>query len=258
MADEYGIELSNNQDFVIANSNDVNYVLRSAGQLTNSQFVSQGQYFSRAFMDLSPYNCPLVFFKPMTPDQRISLIPGANYFLTPGNITQKQATVLKWANKNIGNVQYYIFDRWIPPERSEYGMQIFDSNESIIFDSGWNFMMVRSIKWMDPGYPNHDSSDPDGANWTNLGAVGSGNIAISLPNPRGWIYSGWSTFGVMLYECVHLTGSDNQVVVSLVPRGDYLDMAPQQGWSHANTRSQLMAVDVSRLPTSYYPTTITN
>lgn len=258
MADEYGIELSNNQDYVIANANDVNYVLRSSGQLQNGQFVNQGDYFSRLFMDLSAFNCPLIFFKPMRPEQRVSCIPGSNYFLTPGNVTQKQATILKWANKDVGSLQYYIFDRWVPPERSEYGMQIFDANESIIFDTGWSFMMVRAVKWLDPGYPNHESSDPDGGNWTNLGPAGQGNIAISLPNPRGWIYTGWSTFGVMLYECVHLTGVDNQMIVSLVPRGDYLDMAPSQGWAHANTRSQLMAADVSRLPLSYNPVVISN
>lgn len=257
MADEYGIEVCNNQDFVIANANDVNFVLRSSGQITNGQFVSQGEYFSRIFMDLSFFNCPLIFFKPITAEQRVSCIPGENDFLSAGSTTRKQATVLKWKNKDIGSLQYYIFDRWTPAERSEYGMQILDVNENVIFDSGWHFMMVRAVKWLDPGYPNH-AGDPNGANWTNLGAVGAGNIALSMPNPRGWIYMGWSGFGVMLYECIHLAGSDNQVVVSLVPRGEYLDMAPSSGWAHANTRSQIMAVDVSRLPTSYSPVLVTN
>ncbi|MBE5251715.1 hypothetical protein [Mixta mediterraneensis] len=255
---EYGIELSNNKDYVIANANDVNYVLRASGQISNGQFSNAGEYYSRLYLDISSFNCPIVFFRPLSADQRISCIPGINDFLVPGSVTQKKATVLKWKNKDIGSLQYYIFDRWVPPERSDYGIQIFDENESIIFDSGWNFMMVRTVKWLDPGYPNHDTTDPDGGNWTNLGALGAGNIAISLPNPRGWIYTGWSTFGVMLYECVHLTGSDNQAVVSLVPRGDYLDMAPTGGWAHANTRSQMMAVDVSRLPASYSPVTVTN
>lgn len=255
MAD-YGVELTNNKNFVIANSNDVNYILRSSGQINNSQFVSMGSYFSRLYMDVSSFNCPIVFFRPLNANQRISCIPGVNDFQTPGSVTRKKTTVLKWANKNVGSVQYYIFDRWIPPERSKYGMQIFDKQGGIIFDSGWNFMMVRAVKWMDPGYPNHNTNDPDGGNWTNLGALGAGTIAVSLPNPRGWIYAGWSTFGVMLYECVHLTGTDNQAIVSLVPRGEYLDMAPSGGWTHANTRSQMMAVDVSGLPTTYNPVII--
>ncbi|MBV4366305.1 hypothetical protein [Erwinia phyllosphaerae] len=256
---EYGVQLINDKNYVIANASDVNYILRSSGQINNSQFpTNTGGYYSRVYMDLSAFNNPIIFFRPMTAEQRVACIPGINDFQTAGSVTQKRATVLKWPNKDIGTLQYYIFDRWIPPERSEYGMQIFDATGGIIFDTGWNFMIVRAVKWLDPGYPNHDTTDPDGGNWTNLGALGSGNLAVSLPNPRGWIYTGWSTFGVMLYECVHLTGSDNQAVVSLVPRGEYLDMVPAGGWAHENTRSQMMIVDVSQSPVSYNPVRIEN
>ncbi len=257
MAD-YGVQLINDKNYVVANASDVNYVLRSSGQINNSQFpTSASTYYSHMYMDISGFNNPIIFFKPMTSDQRVSCITGVNDFQVPGSQTMKRSTVLKWAGKNIGSLQYYVFDRWTPPDRSSYGMQIFDASGKIIFDSGWNFMMIKSVVWMDPGYPNHNTTDPDGGNWTNLGALGPGNFAVSLPNPRGWIYTGWGTFGVMLYECAHLTGTDNQVIVSLVPRGEYLDMAPTGGWVHTNTRSQMMAVDVSNLPINYNSLIIT-
>ncbi|MFP1463026.1 hypothetical protein ACLB1E_22235 [Escherichia coli] len=93
--------------------------------------------------------------------------------------------MFKWWNINIGTVQYYIFDKWIPPERSSYGMQLFDGSGGIIFDSGWYFLKLRDVKWLEPQYPNH-SGHESGSNWSNVGHVSDdvNNTALSMPLGR--------------------------------------------------------------------------
>ncbi|CAI1599634.1 hypothetical protein RGJ22_003036 [Serratia marcescens] len=262
MPNSYGVELFNNRNYVVANANDVNYTLRSAGQIHNWQFNPPNVLSVSAFcgVDLSPYNSPIMFFKPMWNDQRIGCMTGDErdwhaYHLGP---TKKMFKVMKWGNKDIGSIQYYIFDRWAPPERSSHGMQLFDSSGNIIFDSGWNFMKIRNVMWLDPGYPNHGHGDPNGGNpeneqnWTMIGAAGPGNLAMAMPNPRGWVTTNWRGEGWMMYECFHFSDWDNKITISLIPRGEYLWTPPNAGWANPNTRSQVMIIDVDGFPTNYY------
>lgn len=256
----YGIELVNDYGYQVATMNDVNYVLRSAGQITNSQFksVSSSSYVGISMM-VGAMNAPLVFFRSMNADARLTQKPGTNLLypdFAPAGFKTTTANVsidvYKWWNKNIGTVQYYIFDRWIPSERSSYGMQIFDQSGGIIFDSGWKFLKLRKVIWLDPGYPNH-ANHTSGANWTNIGSAGSGTLAVCMPHPRPYIIP-TGVFGYMTYECIHLDANNN-VFCSLIPTGEYLDMAPQQGWV-GSMRSQVMIADVDGLPTTYNPVTI--
>ena len=248
---DFVLEVINSHDLSIQTNTDVNFVLRSSGQFSDANFNTTSQYYNHAYMDISSMNAPLVFFRPMTSNSRIAYIPGIQEHIAGANgATQKRGTVLKWYNLTMGTMQYYIFDQWVPPERSDYGIQAFDGSGNIIFDAGWNFMKVVNIKWLDPGFPNH-SSDPGGSNWTSVGTMGAGTLAGSMPNPRGWIYQGLGTFGIVLYESFHFDGASNEVMISLVPRGEYLDEAPATGWMHDASLSHVMAVDVSSLPTNY-------
>lgn len=157
----------------------MNYTLRSAGQIHNWQFNPPNANSIAAFcgVDLSLYNAPIIFFKPMRSEQRIGCMTGdeRDWHASALGSTKKMFKIMKWGNKDIGSVQYYIFDRWIPPERSSYGIQISDAAGGLIFDSGWMFMKIRNVIWMDPGYPNHTGDDPEvGTNWTVVGSAGAG------------------------------------------------------------------------------------
>lgn len=251
MAD-YGVRLINKYDITVANESDLNLTLRSSGQITNAQFAG-GTYDQRRVLNLSGFNCPIVFIKSSTPDQRVSVVPGNSW---SAGSTSMSFQVMKWHNKNVGTLQYYIYDLWTPPERSDYGMQIFDERGKegggIIFDSGWHFMRLRAVKWMDPGYPNHSAQDPAGANYqTVMNLPPSGNYALAMPAPRSYVYATWGAFGVFLYECFHYNDSTGDVNISLVPFGDYLDMPPTTGWASADSRSQVMVLDTTGVPTNY-------
>ncbi|AFJ47128.1 hypothetical protein EBL_c20370 [Shimwellia blattae DSM 4481 = NBRC 105725] len=169
-----------------------------------------------------------------------------------GAVIWRHMRVMKWWNKHIADIEYFIYDIWTPPERSAFGIQMFNSGGGIIFDSGWNFLMLTSVKWLDPGYPNHAHHN-SGANWTPVGHMGHGQLALSLPNPRGWVEPGGLTVGWFLQECFHLQGND--AFISLVPRGMYFWGAPKRGWTN-NMRTQLMAADVSAMPRNYHPVKI--
>jgi hypothetical protein len=140
----YGIELRNDHNYVVADSENQNFVLRSAGRIHNNGF-SEGNFqnpISWAFMDLSGFNCPLIFIKSVNADQRVAVLPGAEDFQAEKSPVYRHFTVAKWWNKNVGDLQYYIFDRWLPSERSIYGIQMFDAGGRITFDSGWNFFKI--------------------------------------------------------------------------------------------------------------------
>lgn len=259
---EYGVELVNQYGYKVATMEDVNYVLRSSGQISNGQFASHPNTYNAISMMVGGMNAPLVFFKPMAANQRITQRPGLNMLYPDfmGANTQideswKSIDIYKWWNINIGTIQYYIFDRWIPPERSKYGCQIFDPSGAIIFDSGWKFLKLRKVIWLNPGFPNHAGNN-NGANWTNIGSAGAGNLAVAMPHPRSYIIP-TGVFGFMTAECVHLDASNN-VFVSLIPTGEFMDMAPSAGWVDNVMRTQVMIADVAGLPTSYNPVKILN
>lgn len=243
---DFGLQLINDYNLTVASMDDVNYTLRRSGTITNSEFSSGGPNVpSSMFIDVEGMNCPIVFFKSTSSSQRISQIPSYN----PGT-NRQQINIYKWWNLNIGTMQYYIFDRWIPPERSDFGIQIFDGSGSIIFDGGWKFLKLRDVIWLDPGYPNHQSHG-SGANWSNVGNVGTGDLSVAMPICRKYVYMGGSTFGNLMGECVHMTPSGD-VFCSVVDLGQFLDAPIGEGFV-GGMRSQVMIADVSNLPTSYNP-----
>lgn len=255
---DYGIELINDYGLKVADAEDVNYVLRSSGTITDSDFYSYENSTSAISLMTTGFNSPLLFLKMNESRSRLSQKPGCNKispdYVNPGTtITQTSIDLFKWWNINLGTVEYYIFDKWTPPERSDYGMQIFNSSGDIIFDSGWYFLNLRDVHWLDPQYPNH-SDQEGGSNWTNLGNVVSsslvGSSALSMPVGRGWIET--SLQGGYYYgECCHLDSSGN-LFISIIPTGVYLDTSPTGGWV-GNMRSQVMVCDTSRLPLNYNP-----
>lgn len=251
----YGIQLFNNYGHNVATVNDVNFTLRASGQIHNSQFAPPfaTSAASMCAIDLSGFNCPIVFFRPMSADQRIACVAGDERDWTPEGWPVKMMNkIMKWNNKDIGTIQYYVFDRWIPPERSSYGLQLFNEAGSIIFDSGWHFMNIQKVLWLDPGYPSHSASDPEGANWAVVGSAGVGNYAMAMPVPRGWVVNNWTGQGAYhLYECYHFSDIDNKITISLVPRGEYLWTPPSDGWANPRSRSQVMVVKVDGMPTNY-------
>lgn len=240
----YGVELINDYGYSVTSMDDVNYVLRRSGTISNSQFNSgAGTIPSSMFMDLSSCNSPLVFFKSITAAQRLSQIPEMT------RSSGKAIQIFKWWNLNIGTIQYYVFDRWIPPERSNYGLQINDAAGNIIFDGSWHFLKLKKVVWLDTGFPNHNGH-ASGANWTNIGNAGTGNLAIAMPISRSYIYSA-GVFGHITYECVHLDEAGN-MFCSLIDGGEFLDVTAPYGYV-GNMRSQVMVADVSNLPTTYNP-----
>lgn len=253
MAD-YGVRLINKYDITVANDTDVNFTLRSSGQIHNSDFVATaGEYNQFAILGTAGFNCPIVFIKTSVPEQRVSVTPST--WETQGTFSNTGFRVHKWHNKNVGTLQYYIYDIWTPPERSDYGMQIFDERGKegggIIFDSGWHFMRLRAVKWLDPGYPNH-VDDPAGFNYQTVMVLpANSNIALAMPVPRSYILNSGTTFGAFLYECFHYNASAGAVNISLVPYGEFLDMAPGPGWASDNSRSQVMVIDTTGVPTNY-------
>lgn len=253
----YGIQLFNKYGYNVATVNDINFSLRSSGQIHNWQFGG-GDPISIASMDFQGFNSPIVFLRPMWADQRVGTMVGDQFeFNTKpileqqGYKTQMKFKIMKWWNKDIGSIQYYVFDRWIPPERSSYGMQLFDGGGSIVFDSGWHFMNLRSVIWLDPGYPNHSTSDPEGGNWSVVGSAGAGELAMAMPIPRGWVQPDWGGQGTYLSECFHFSDWDNKITISLVPRSVYLWQAPRAGWGNENSRSQIMVANVEGIPKNY-------
>ncbi|MGK3115331.1 hypothetical protein [Candidatus Pantoea formicae] len=254
MAD-YGLQLFNDNGYSVVDSNNPNFALRSSG--TISSWPAKSGDISYADVDLSAFNQPLLFFRSTNSSQRISLYaPNDQAGGGAGNTIQgKRFRIYKWYNLNASGLQYYIFDRWIPPERSEYGIQMWDDSQNLSFDSGWNFLTIRNVLWLDPGYPNH-SNDTGGANWTQVGSAGSGTVALSMPCPRTWKYfKDISSSPRSMLECFHLDTSNN-IFTSLVPQGVYINDSPVlNGWADSITRSQVMVADVSRLPASYNPVT---
>lgn len=240
----YGVELINNYGYQIATMNDVNYVLRSAGQIYDRQFYGHGRQGAICFLNmvLAGFNAPLVFFRPVTAEARISQTPELRNNVPCLNVK-------KWWNKSVGALQYFIFDRWIPPERSTYGMQIFDAAGSIIFDSGWRFLKLKKVIWLNPGFPNHAGA-MSGSNWTNIGNAGPGALAVSMPLARGYIYRA-SVFGYYCTECVHLDARNN-VYCSLIQAGEFLDQTVGFGFT-GKMKSQVMVADITGLPTTYNP-----
>ncbi|MEQ5072246.1 hypothetical protein ABN090_21215, partial [Providencia rettgeri] len=71
-------------------------------------------------MDLSGMNCPLVFFRSVNADSRISAFPSQTVDFMPsvGERIDKTMMVLKWWNKTVSDIEYFVFDIWTPPERS--------------------------------------------------------------------------------------------------------------------------------------------
>ncbi|WP_332834569.1 hypothetical protein [Escherichia coli] len=257
----YGIQLINDYGLTVADAEDVNYVLRSAGQFSNGHFISGGNTTSAISLITTGMNSPLLFLKMNTNNSRLTQKTGVNKlspdFVNPGTyISVTSIDVFKWWNINIGTVQYYIFDKWIPPERSSYGMQLFDGSGGIIFDSGWYFLKLRDVKWLEPKYPNH-SGHESGSNWSNVGHVSDdvNNTALSMPLGRGWIESSLQG-GYYYNECCHLDGNGN-LYISIIPTGVYLDISPTGGWV-GSMKTQVMVADVSGLPTNYNPVEIRN
>lgn len=255
MAD-YGLELINTKGHVVASAGTgANYTLRAAGTITNAQFTSTGGRagVSSCSIPLGGFNCPIVFVKPMNADARIGvLLEDASEFSGSAK-TSRVARFYKWWNKNVGTIQYYVFDKWVPPERAQgYGMQMWDANGTLTFDSSWNFLRIRSVRWLDPGFPNH-AANKNGANWTDIGAMGAGNLAISMPFPRGFIIP-TGVFGTYCIECMHLAGSGNNAYISVIPKGEYLDMIGNlNGWAHPKGKSEVLIADVNGIPTNYNP-----
>lgn len=248
----YGVQLFNNYNLTVATADDVNYTLVSSGQVSDWEFRAAGRVRS-LLIDVNGLNAPLLFLQMGNADARLCQKPAWSTSETAGSgryIGEKFIELFKWHNKNIGTVQYYLFDRWIPPERSTYGLQIFDGGGSIIFDGGWNFLKLRDVIWMNPGFPNH-ASNINGANWTQVGNVGNANnIALSMPWAREWIVSD-GIYSYRTNECCHYDGSGN-LFSSILLTGEYLDLFPQNGWIH-QMKSQIMVADVTGLPTSYNP-----
>ncbi|BEM58892.1 hypothetical protein SME22J_27530 [Serratia marcescens] len=254
----YGIQLFNKYGHNIATVNDINFSLRSSGQIHNWQFGKSNPAAGNSVtLDLTGFTCPIVFLKPMSADQRVSCVAGNEREFTGASLgesvtVEMKFSIYKWWNKDVGTMQYYVFDRWIPPERSRHGLQLFNRDGSLVFDSGWYFMKIRNVFWLDPGYPNHSSVNPEGANWTVIGSAGAGNLAMAMPVPRGWITWSWTgNNGTYLHECFHFSDWDNKITISLVPRGEYLWTPPRDGWANTRSRSQVMVIDVDGLPTNY-------
>ncbi|HFE3440732.1 TPA: hypothetical protein ACF3I9_002138 [Klebsiella aerogenes] len=248
---QYGVQLINKYNMTVATADDVNYTLVSSGQLYQGSFYDfQGAKSLK--IDVTGLNAPLLFLVMDSNNKRLSQIPacssGSRLNAGDGAWT-KYIQVYKWGNLNFDYVQYYLFDRWIPPERSTYGLQIFDGGGGIIFDGGWNFLKIRDVIWMDPGYPNH-ANDVNGSNWTMVGNVGGGNWALSMPFAREWTYYD-GVYSYRLNECSHTDGAGN-IFCSLVKTGDYYDIYPYNDWIH-RMRSQIMVCDVTGLPNTLNP-----
>ena len=258
----FGVRLYNNQNLLVADENVVNYTLRSAGQISDANF-STGDFnnpISTMGLPMPGFNCPLIFFRPITPGNagpRVATIPNeTDSDFTSGNYTMSQGVSLaKVYDKTIGTLQYYVFDRWTPPERSDWGLRISNASGAVVFDSGWNFLKLRKVIWLDPGYPSHSPDEVQGNNYINIGNVGAGTLAVAMPNPRAWFFYTNLAYanGVVAYEAVHIDANNN-VFISLAPWTTFLDQYPGDGWAH-QSRSEVMVADVSNLPTTYNPLT---
>lgn len=260
----YGVELINNYGYQVATINDVNYILRASGQINNSQFSNYGANdISVLSMDVNHMEAPILFHSGNGPNQRLTTVPGgagnAGRFLIQGQpIPKKTFEVYKWWNLDCGTIQYYIFDRWIPPERSNYGVQIFDGGGGIIFDGGWNFMKLVDVMWVDPGFPNYSGSEA-GFNRQYIGGLPGGDLAVAMPNVRYWSHSGFAEFGWRLGECANLDAGNTQILTSLCMTYKHLDMIPEGSrWASQSSRSQIMIADVSQLPKTYNPVAISS
>ncbi|MFP1495604.1 hypothetical protein ACLB1Q_01980 [Escherichia coli] len=67
----YGIQLINDYGLTVADAEDVNYVLRSAGQFSNGHFISGGNTTS-AISLITGMNSPLLFLKMNTNNSRLT------------------------------------------------------------------------------------------------------------------------------------------------------------------------------------------
>lgn len=258
---EYGVELINDKNYVVQNASDVNFALRASGTLKNADFkhsIDDGVgFFSPggkfAVLDVSSFNCPIVFLRPLNSASRVATVPITNSsdFLLPGNALKKHIAVYAW-KQTLSDIEYFIFDRWTPGERSSYGMQVFNASGGIIFDSGWNFLTLKSVIWMNAGYPNH-AGDSSGTNYTVIGSVPATKLAVAMPYSRFYTVAGMASGGVLV-ECFHIAG--NNITISLVPRGAYFWTPPNDGFFQYGMKSQVMCAEVSKMPQNYNPVKI--
>lgn len=244
-----GLEVLNSFNTLQVSNMERPFTLRKSGWLTNDSFnfVWGGIQDDNSFTPkiyVGKLNSPLIFFRSVEAGSRV----------TPLLIRRSGDTELvfkKWWNIPLKNpVAYYIFDNWLPPERTTAGLQLYRETppHDLVFDSSWHLMdikSVHSIPWDSPKIVGQDTPA----------------FAVNVPYPVDTFAVGLSTYrqctmplygasGAWLRDAVWVDGQTAKV--------HYVEInTDSAGWGelpywHQNVvTTYLYVINTTRLPIPY-------
>lgn len=182
------------------------------------------------------FNAPMVFARA---GHRMA---ATAYMWDPGALT---IDLTCWANEPpVGDVDLLIFDSWIPPQDG-YGLEVFDAQGNVVFNSGWPILMLTGAVTLPPGTPSWNANHQI--------PIETSNLAVAIDSSRSYYYGGDSGFSLAPGFKINSGSVDVGLVIwdtesETYPGGGAV---PFNGYFSPSQMSVLLA-DVSMLPTAPY------
>lgn len=246
---EYGLELTNNYGKALVNSKYKNFIFRSSGTLTNSDFSSDTSRSKACRLVIDQMNNPIIFLIPKTNYSRVTVWNKLQYIRGNSLSMSRVFQLTTWFNLTVDEIQYYVFDQYVPKDAGEYGFKLLSESSDVIFDSNWSFLKILNVHWLDSGFPTYSNGE---SNWLSIGSFNAGKkIAAAMPYARNYIIQTGLESDFVFAEGFWLNPSTNEIRVSLMPIGELLWPGNWGGYIQKSMRSQIMICDIEGLPTSF-------
>ncbi|MDR5801213.1 hypothetical protein [Caballeronia sp. LZ001] len=200
---DFGLQVYNQSNVLQIDSTYKNLALRAKGSVAATTATAQGDWFY-ATVTVSAGVSPVMAFR----------CPVACY-LRQTTIANGNITYLFLVKGNSQIVQYWIFDDPVQATRSgNYGLQVFNSAGSLVFDSRSKYMRV-----LDSVRGNGNLSDPIEAGFTRsysgLPAVVQGQLRFRVTNNATGQPPAITVFGAL--EQVAPTFSGTNITFAMMP-----------------------------------------
>ncbi|KGP03451.1 hypothetical protein JT27_02155 [Alcaligenes faecalis] len=223
------------------------YTLRKSGYIYNYQFQQHASnvltpVFSHT-MNIGAMNAPLIFFR----------VQGANSRVAALQTSPNVIVFYKWWNLPITSpIEYFIFDDWLPPERSVAGLQMWRETApyDLVFDSSWNLLKIEEKLVVSAGQPSVTSGDS--STYLYLPTNRSpGSFCVGVAAPRAATFgTSNNEDGTVFTECLWCEG--NSVGVSWVPVEGTAGLGGSYFTGIISKKSNnILVADASWLPVPY-------
>lgn len=247
----YGFNLINDKGYSLVDEKFSNFVFKCSGVIKNSDMKIIDDSTKACQLDISFLNFPLVFFRPITNSSRITTFTSLGSMEVEGQRRGRFLQVNAWSNLNISDIEYFVYDIYKPEVSTKYGLQVYNQENEIIFDSNWKFLKLYGVHWIDPNFPNVNNGELD---WTSIGTYNKGNkIAISLPYAREMVIDIDGAGQWVLSDSFWLNPETNEVRISLVPRGQLFWPGLWNGYMQYKMTTQVMIANIEGLPSNHNP-----